>query len=104
MKTLPADVRHYKSTPEFTEATIPAGLLRSHRTAAGVWGRITILEGSLRYRIGAAATGGEELLLTPQRHGVVEPQVGHEVEAVGPVRFRVDFHRAEATAPATAQH
>jgi tellurite resistance-related uncharacterized protein len=82
MKTLPADVLHYKSPPEFTEATIPPGLLRAHHTAAGVWGRITILEGRLRYRIGA-----EELLLTPQRHGVVEPEVRHEVEALGRLRL-----------------
>ena len=92
MKTLPEGVAHYKSTPEFTETSIPAGLLRSHSTAAGVWGRINVLEGSLLYRELEPALA--EHLLTPGVPGVIEPQAKHEVAAVGPVRFCVEFHRA----------
>ena len=92
MNTLPEGVTQYKSTPEFTESTIPAGLLRSHSTAAGVWGRITILEGSLLYRELEPAL--EEHLLTPEQPGIIAPQQKHEVAAVGPVRFCVEFHRA----------
>jgi tellurite resistance-related uncharacterized protein len=92
MKTLPEGVAHYKSTPEFTETSIPAGLLRSHSTAAGVWGRITILEGALLYR--ALEPAVAEYLLTPGRPGIIAPQEKHEVAAVGPVRFCVEFHRA----------
>jgi tellurite resistance-related uncharacterized protein len=91
MKSLPASVVHYKSTPEFTEQTIPAGLLKAHTTAAGVWGRIRIIEGALRYRITEPLV--EVHLLTTDAPGVVEPQVRHEVEPVGPVRFCVDFFR-----------
>jgi len=32
MKTLPEHVVHYKSTPEFTQDSVPAGLLRAHTT------------------------------------------------------------------------
>ena len=91
MQTLPEDVEHYKSTPEFTESTIPAGLLRSLSTAAGVWGRITILEGSLLYRVLEPAL--EEHVLTPALPGIIAPQAKHEVAAIGPVRFCVEFHR-----------
>jgi tellurite resistance-related uncharacterized protein len=91
MKDLPKHLVHYKSTPEFTEQTIPAGLLRAHTTAAGVWGRIRVIEGSLRYRITEPLV--EVHLLAPGAPGVVEPQIRHEVEAVGPVRFCVDFFR-----------
>ncbi len=91
MKTLPEDVAHYKSTPEFTESTIPAGLLRSHSTAAGVWGRIEIIEGSLLYRELEPAL--EEHVLTPGNPGIIAPQARHEVAAIGPVRFCVQFHR-----------
>lgn len=93
MKSIPDTVAHYKSTGVFTEQTIPAALQRAHTTAAGVWGRITILEGSLLYRITDARAAHEELLLTPEQAGVVEPQIEHEVQLVGPVRFQVDFHR-----------
>src|SRR5690606_311089 len=51
MKTLPDAVRPYRRTPVFTEATVPAALLRAHTTKAGTWGRILVLEGRLRYRI-----------------------------------------------------
>lgn len=91
MRALPTDVEAYDRTREFTESTVPAGLLRDHRTKPGVWGRITVLEGSLRYRILEPET--EEHLLDPDRPGIVEPGVTHEVELVGPVRFYVEFHR-----------
>jgi len=91
MKSLPPDVAPYKQTPEFTDATVPAGLRRRHTTAAGVWGRIVVSTGSLRYRILEPAV--EELVLTPDRYGVVEPGVPHEVEPLGPVAFHVEFLR-----------
>ena len=91
MNKLPEDVAHYKSTPEFTETTIPAGLLRSHSTAPGVWGRIKILEGKLLYRMLEPAL--EEHVLAPDCPGIVEPQAKHEVAAIGPVRFCVEFYR-----------
>lgn len=91
MNTLPEDVAHYKSTPEFTETTIPAGLLRAHSTAAGVWGRIKVLEGKLLYRELEPAV--EEHELTPDHPGIITPQAKHEVAAIGPVRFCVEFHR-----------
>lgn len=91
MNKLPEDVAHYKSTPEFTETTIPAGLLRSHSTGAGVWARIKILEGTLLYRELEPAVA--EFVLTPDRPGIIAPQAKHEVAAIGPVRFCVEFHR-----------
>ncbi len=91
MKTLADGVVQYRSSPEFTEHTVPAALLRRHTTAAGVWGRIRIIEGSLRYKILAPSL--EVHTLTPTLSGIVEPQVPHEVECIGPVRFCVEFHR-----------
>lgn len=93
MKTIPANAAHYKSTAVFTEDSTPAAIQRGHTTAAGVWGRIRILEGSLLYRITDARVTAEEVLLTPGQDGVVEPQIEHEVQLVGPVRFQLDFHR-----------
>ncbi|MFZ6649291.1 DUF1971 domain-containing protein [Undibacterium sp. TJN25] len=91
MKTLPDTVNHYKSTPEFNEHSVPAALQRQHTTAEAVWGRIRILEGKLLYRILEPAV--EVITLTPELYGVVEPQVPHEVQLIGPVRFCVDFLR-----------
>ena len=93
MKTLPDGLGEYQRTAEFSGSSVAGGLLRSHTTKAGVWGRIRVLEGTLRYRILGDAP--EELLLTVERPGVVEPEVPHEVEPVGRVRFRVEFLRPE---------
>ncbi|MGZ3275975.1 MAG: DUF1971 domain-containing protein [Caulobacteraceae bacterium] len=93
---LPANVRPYRRTPEFTEATVPAGLLRAHDTKPGVWGLIHVLQGCLAYRVTDPREPASETILTPEgESGVVEPAVLHEVEPLGPVRFYVEFHRAE---------
>ena len=96
METFPENLVCYHSTPEFTETTIPKGILKSHSTKDGVWGKIVIFEGSLKYRILATETRPEEvIILNEALHGVVEPTVRHEVEPIGPVRFRVEFNRFE---------
>ncbi len=92
--SLPADARPYKRTPEFTAATIPAGLLKAHCTKAGVWGLVHVLEGALLYRVTDPRRPAAEMLLTPDTApGLVEPTILHEVAPRGPVRFYVEFHR-----------
>ena len=91
MKSLPPDVAPYRRTPEFSEVTVPGALRRRHTTKAGVWGRICVLHGSLRYRI--LEPRFEEHTLSPGRPGVVEPEIPHEVEPLGEVRFFVEFLR-----------
>ncbi len=84
------------STPVFTEATVPPGLLRSHRTAPGIWGLIRVLEGRLLYRVLDPLS--ERVLDPSSAPGMVEPNVPHEVAPLGPVRFHVEFHRMAAAA------
>lgn len=90
MDALPPDVRPYKRTPDFDERTVPAGLLRAHTTKPGVWARIVVLEGELVYRV---PTRGFEVVLDPSRVGIVAPEVPHEVEPRGAVRFYVEFSK-----------
>ncbi len=88
---LPAAFVAFKRTAIFDAATVPAGLRRNHSTRAGVWARIVVLEGALRYHVAGTATAQD---LTPVRGGVVVPEVVHHVEPVGAVRFYVEFYRA----------
>jgi tellurite methyltransferase len=87
----PEQVVAYKRTPEFTEETVPAGLRKDHSTKKGVWARIVILEGTLRYRVDAWDKTFE---LDPAHSGTVVPEVLHHVTPIGKVRFYVEFHRA----------
>lgn len=78
-------------TPVFTEATIPDALKANHATATGVWGRVHVVEGTLRYR---AESLGVDMQLSPDTGGVIVPEVRHSVAPTGPVRFYVQFYRA----------
>jgi tellurite resistance-related uncharacterized protein len=91
MKQLPQGVSSYKKTPEFATGTVPAGLLKSHQTKEGTWGKIVVLSGLLKYRILEPEL--EEIVLSPELPGIVEPTVLHEVEPLGEARFYVEFYR-----------
>jgi tellurite resistance-related uncharacterized protein len=91
VRALPPHLEAYKRTPIFDQDSVPAGLLRGHTTRAGVWGRICVLEGALRYRILTPEV--EVIDLAPGLDGVVEPAVPHEVELVGAASFFVEFLR-----------
>ncbi len=84
-------VQPYRSTEEFTEATLPEALRREHRTKPGVWAVIRVLEGTLRYTQIDPPT---EQLLTPEQPGLVVPQARHFVTPLGPLRMRVEFYDA----------
>jgi tellurite resistance-related uncharacterized protein len=91
---LPAGLEAYRRTPEFNEASVPAGLLQAHSTKAGVWGLIRVVEGQLLYRVtDHRRVARERLLGAFDAPGVVEPEILHQVEPKGSVRFFVEFFR-----------
>lgn len=81
----------YRSSPVFSEETLPEALRREHRTKAGVWGVINVLEGRLRFTRPEPALETE---LEAGAHMIVEPEQTHFVTPVGAVRMRVDFYDA----------
>lgn len=82
----------YKETPDFTEATVPKGLLNHHSTKAGVWGLIHVTHGKLKYFVEPPI--GSQYELTSDAPGIVLPEVMHRVEPQGFVRFYVEFWKA----------
>lgn len=81
----------YRSSPVFDQDSLPEALRRSHRTRAGTWGAIHLLDGSLKLHI---AEPPAVIELTPERPAVVAPGQTHWVEPVGAMRMRIDFHDA----------
>jgi tellurite resistance-related uncharacterized protein len=79
-------------TDDFTETTLPAALRRNHATKRGVWGRIVVTAGRLRYRVEPPLARTCEL--DPATPGIVVPEVRHAVEPIGSVRFHVEFLHA----------
>ena len=90
MPSLPAGVTAYHATPVFTQSTVPRKLLHDHATKAGVWGRIVVLSGKLRYEM---VDRGDSFQLGPGDDGVIVPEAPHRVQPLGEVRFFVEFLR-----------
>lgn len=79
----------YKSTPVFDENTLPAGLRKEHRTKAGVWGVIRVLDGKLLYRV---LDPPSAQIVDPDHPGLIHPEQPHLVEALGAFRMHVEFY------------
>lgn len=79
----------YKSTPVFDENTLPAGLRKEHRTKAGAWGVIRVLEGRVRYQVLEPVS---ETILDADHPGLVLPDQPHFVEPLGAMRMQVEFY------------
>lgn len=80
----------YRVTPVFDEVSLPGALRREHRTKAGVWGIIRVLEGQLRLEFRDRPTE----LLTPDKPGMLEPEQEHWVTPLGAMRMQVEFYDA----------
>lgn len=85
---LPEDVHLVRTTPEFDEESIPAGLLRSHIVAPGVWGRVVVRSGSIDFAFDDSARRRLEAGDTQ----VIPPERVHHLAVTGPVTLVVEFH------------
>lgn len=90
MTELPPDCELVRTTPEFDEVSVPAGLLGVHRVADGVWGRLVVCAGSLWFGF---EDEDRERNLTSGDRQVIPPGRLHHLRMDGPVRFVVEFHR-----------
>src|SRR5579875_3317498 len=93
---LPDATRFVRATAAWDEQTMPSGLRQAHRVGASTWGRIVVERGRLRFS--AATTPPLDVVLEPGAAQAIPPEVDHEVEPCGPVRFRIDFYAVDRTA------
>lgn len=84
-----SESRPYRSTPVFDEHTLPAALRARHDTKAGVWGLIRVIKGALTLTY---VDPSSEIVLTPDRPGLVLPQQPHFVTPLGRMKMQVDFY------------
>ena len=79
----------YKSTPVFDENTLPQALQNVHRTKAGVWGLIRLIEGELKLTI---MEPHSEQALSSGQTAVVRPEQPHFVTPLGRIKMQIDFY------------
>mgnify|MGYP003420557547 CR=1 FL=1 len=93
--TMPDGLELVRTTDVFDQDSVPAGLLRAHRVADGVWGRLVVHTGAVRFVFDdepdhpIAVGAGGAVAIPPARQ--------HHVELDGPATFAVEFHRLPDT-------
>ena len=103
-RELPAGLDHVRTTDVFDEHNHPAGLLRAHRIAKGVWGRLTVHTGALQFAFDDTDdtddTGEAEDGTVPAARTVtagatvaIPPTRPHHLVLDGPVTFSLEFYR-----------
>lgn len=91
---IPADFELARTTESFDHESVPAGLLRAHRVADGVWGRLVVHTGSVTFVF-------EDDVANPHVLGagesvVIPPGRLHHVEPSSSAKFAVEFYRLPA--------
>jgi tellurite resistance-related uncharacterized protein len=90
--TMPLGLTLVRTTPEFGSDTVPAGLLRSHQVAAGLWGRLRVLAGEVRFVFACDPPAVQDLHAGD--HVDIPPETPHHVEPRADSRFIVEFYAA----------
>ena len=75
---MPEGLLFVRSSPEWTEQTVPQGLLRTHRLGHGTWGRILVQTGTLRFIMSTEPP--IDVVLGPGSSHAIPPDVEHEVQ------------------------
>jgi tellurite resistance-related uncharacterized protein len=78
----------YKSTPIFDENSLPDAIRSEHRTKAGTWGLLRVIEGHVTLIF---VEPRREIAVRPGQPAVIPPQETHFVVVDGPMRMQVDF-------------
>jgi tellurite resistance-related uncharacterized protein len=91
---MPSALLFVRSTPEFTETTVPTGLLSSHQLAPHLWARLTVLKGRVRFTFEEPEVF--DIDLGAAQHVDIPPLITHHVEVLPGGSFSLSFYRKSA--------
>lgn len=91
---LPDGLELVRTTDVFDNSTVPPGLLRAHRVAPGVWGRLVAHSGSVTFVF--EDESDQPITVPAGHHVVIPPERPHHVELHEAASFSVEFHRPVA--------
>lgn len=89
---LPEGCEYVRTTAVWDATTVPAGLLRAHHVAQGVWGRLVVHAGTVRFVFEDAPD--DPIVLSDDEALPIPPLRKHHVELDGEARISVEFYRA----------
>ncbi|MDV5170307.1 DUF1971 domain-containing protein [Photobacterium rosenbergii] len=83
-----------RSTPFFTKDNVPPALLSHHNTAAGVFGQLCVMEGTVTYYgfANSEATEPElKVVINAGQFATSPPQYWHRIEMSDDAQFNINF-------------
>lgn len=86
---LPGGLTLARTAGPFDEISLPPGLRRTHRVAAGTWGCWRISAGAVDFSMNSSSP--IERHLRGGDSQAIPPLVDHELRVTGPVQLQVDF-------------
>ena len=92
---IPMHFRHTRSTPFWNKQTVPQALLTHHNTKKGVYGRLSVMQGAVKY-FGFACeqdtTPEMEVVIEAGHFAISPPQYWHRIELLtDDTYFNIDF-------------
>lgn len=95
MSQIPENFINYKSTPIFDQSSVPKMFLHLHNTRSGVYGKICVISGTLKF-FGFTQRKGDieqEISISAGNFAISPPEYWHKVEFLTEnTTFRVDFY------------
>ncbi|OBU15957.1 cytoplasmic protein [Photobacterium aquimaris] len=95
MATIPKDYVNYKSTPIFTAENIPKMFLHRHNTRTGVYGKICVSQGQLKFYGFSDRRSDieQQVIIHAGEVAISPPQYWHKVEFLtADTQFQVCFY------------
>ena len=100
MNNIPENYINYKSTDVLDKDNVPKMFLHLHNTRAGVYGRICVLSGTLKF-FGFASRKGtveQEIKIESGEVAVSPPEYWHKVEFLTEnTTFKVEFYAEQGS-------
>ena len=93
---LPDGLELVRTTDVFDNATVPAGLLRAHRVADGVWGHLVVHTGVVTFVFDDDPD--HRIIADAGRSVAIPPTRRHHLEIDQPATFAVEFYRVPENA------
>jgi tellurite methyltransferase len=86
---LPDRLRILRSIGPFDEETLPAGLRGDHRLADGIWGRLSVIRGTVGFRM--ASDDPLEIRLAAGDEQAIPPLLVHRVVPEGAMEIVIEL-------------
>ncbi len=91
---LPEGLELARTTDVFDNDTVPQGLLKAHRVADGVWGRLIVHTGTVTFVFEDQPE--QPIEASPSQAVAIPPGRPHHLELDQSATFAVEFHRSRS--------